>query len=81
MDVTQGKRTVTDDEIVRTMREHSDPAFTTGELADIFEMTSEGVRGRLEDLHKEGRVYKKKPTPRTVIWWVEEDYSDVVCST
>jgi hypothetical protein len=43
----------------------------------MFGMTSEGIRGRLESLQEEGRIYKKKPTERTVIWWVEHGYCDV----
>lgn len=80
MDVPQGKQTVTDNEIVETMNAHPDPAFTTGELAEMFGMTVEGIRHRLESLHDEGRIYRKKPTPRTVIWWVESDYSEAVLS-
>jgi hypothetical protein len=74
MDVPQGKMTVTDDEIVETMRSHPDPAFTTQELAGIVGMTPEGVRGRLATLAERGRVHRKKPTERTVIWWVENGH-------
>lgn len=80
MDVPQGKQTVTDDDIIETMRSHCDPAFTTAELAELFDMTTEGIRRRLEKLRKEEQLYKKKPTKRTVIWWIEEDQSDVVLS-
>ena len=72
-DVPQGKRTVSDDEIVRRMREHPDPAFTTSELAGMFDMSTEGIRGRLEKLQEDHRVEKKKPASRTVIWWAQED--------
>lgn len=76
MTVPQGKQTVTDDEIVQTMAEHPDPVFTTAELADIFEMSSEGIRGRLNALEEQGCVCRKKPTARTVMWWVHSDESE-----
>lgn len=71
MNVPQGKQTVSDAEIVDTMEEHPDPAFITKELAEMFGMSTEGVRGRLAKLESEGAVHKKKPTKRTVIWWVQ----------
>lgn len=76
----QGKRTVTDDEMLKFMRESSDPAFTTRELADHFEMTTEGVRGRLTSLESTGAVFRKKPSPRTIIWWLPEDQEPAECS-
>ena len=76
MTVPQGKQTVTDDEIVETMAGHDDPAFTTSELAGIFEMTTEGIRRRLKKLAEEEVVNYKKPTARTVIWWVYSDSSE-----
>jgi|AntRauMinimDraft_3_1070383.scaffolds.fasta_scaffold04278_2 predicted ArsR family transcriptional regulator len=78
--MVQGKRTITDDEIVERMRAVSDPAFTTSELASEFGLTTEGIRGRLKQLESEDRIQSKKPSSRTVIWWVEDSQS-VVCST
>lgn len=80
MTVPQGKQTVTDDEIIETMSSHPDPAFTTAELAEIFEMHAEGVRGRLNSLYESGEIARKKPTSRTVIWWVYSDESDAPLS-
>jgi len=68
--MVQGKLTVTDKEIVRWMREQADPAFTTAEVADEFDMSDEGMRNRLQSLADEGRIECKKPTPQNVIWWV-----------
>lgn len=75
-DVPQGKQTVSDGEIVAAMSRHPDPAFTTSELAGMFDMTAEGIRRRLESLRERNEVYKKKPTERTVIWWVPADQSE-----
>jgi predicted ArsR family transcriptional regulator len=71
-DMAQGEITVTDDEIIEGLRESKEPAFITKEIADIFDMSTEGMRGRLEKLKEEGRICKKKPSPRTVIWWLPE---------
>jgi len=79
-DVPQGKQTVSDDEIVRRLREHPDPAFTTSEIGDMFEMSTEGIRGRLADLEDRGLLCRKKPTSRTVVWWVPEDQRASACS-
>lgn len=68
------RKTVTDDEIIRWMTESPEPAFTTAEVADNFDMTVEGMRGRLDSLREGEEVYRKKPTSRTVIWWTETDY-------
>lgn len=68
-DVAQGKRTVSDDEIIEFMRSKPDPAFTTPELADQFGMTETGIRNRLNDLAERGLVERKKPAPRTLVWW------------
>mgnify|MGYP001120388496 FL=1 len=78
--MVQGKRTITDDEIVNEMRTASDPAFTTSELAEKFGMTTEGIRGRLKQLENQSRIRCKKPSSRSVIWWVETSQSSVVCS-
>jgi len=73
--MTQGKQTVSDDEIIEQIRSHPDPAFTTPELAEQFDMTVEGIRRRLNKLQDKGRLYKKKPTNRTIVWWVEPGHS------
>jgi predicted ArsR family transcriptional regulator len=76
----QGEKTVTDAEIIRWMDESPEPAFTTAEIADNFDMTVEGIRGRLDSLQEGDAVYRKKPTSRTVIWWTDTDYDDSALS-
>lgn len=78
--MTQGKMTVEDSEIVEHMKHSDDPAFTAGELADHFDMTTNGMRERLTKIKQSGRIRNKKPTARTVIWWHETDYSEPVVS-
>ena len=69
-----GIKTVSDDEIIAGMRRCPEPAYTTGELADEFGMTTQGMRNRLESLAETGAVKKKKPSARTVIWWADSDH-------
>jgi len=71
-DMPQGRRTVSDDEIIEHMRTADDPAFTTKEVAAAFDMGTEGMRGRLNQLADEGRIHRKKPSSRTVIWWTKQ---------
>ena len=70
----QGEKTVTDKEIVQWMRESPEPAFTTAEVAEKFNMSAEGMRGRLEGLREGEQIQRKKPTSRTVIWWADTDH-------
>lgn len=72
--MAQGKMTATDDDLINWMREQSDPAYVASEVAEAFDMSTEGVRVRLEALEKEGRLMSKKPSPRTVLWWLPEAY-------
>ena len=69
--MAQGQRTVTDEEIMREMRVSRSPAFTTAELAERFDMSTEGIRNRLKKLRDEDQIKSKQPGSRTVIWWVE----------
>lgn len=79
--MVQGKRTVSDEEIINEMKTGTDPAFTTSELAEKFGMTTEGIRGRLKQLESQNQIQSKKPSSRTVLWWVDKGHSSAVCST
>lgn len=72
----QGEQTVDDREIIEFMQSDPDPVYTTQELASVFKMTENGIRGRLSQLHDGGRIRRKKPSSRTVIWWVDEDHGE-----
>jgi len=78
--MVQGKMTVDDTEIIEHMQESCDPAFTAAELAERFDMSTNGMRERLCEIKKTGEIRNKKPTARTVIWWHETDYSEPVLS-
>jgi predicted ArsR family transcriptional regulator len=68
--MVQGKMTVTDDEIIEILRDSGDPAYITSEVAEMLDMSAEGTRNRLQDLHDEGRLCKKKPNRQSTMWWL-----------
>jgi predicted transcriptional regulator len=62
--------TVTDDEIIKLLREQGDPAYSTSEVADMVGMTTDGVRNRLEDLEADGRLCRKNSSRQCTMWWL-----------
>ncbi len=71
--MAQGKRTVSDSEIIAVISDQDDPFVTAAEVAELFGMTRQWAHNRLQDLHDTGRINRKKSGPRNVIWWVPED--------
>jgi len=69
-DMPQGKKTVSDTQIVQAIDEHADPVLSAQEVAEIFGHTRQWADSRLKDLAEEGRVQKKSGGPRSVMWWV-----------
>lgn len=65
------KPTVSDDEILDIFREHSDPALSTAEVADILEFSKSGARKRLNSLSESGDLRKKR-AGESQIWWLPE---------
>lgn len=78
--MSQGKMTITDDQIITEMQEQGDPAYTTAEVGEMIGMSTEGARNRLEKLEECGRVMSKKPSTRTVLWWLPEVYGKLAFS-
>lgn len=74
----QGRFTVTvsDREILQVFATAADPVLTTGEVAAGLEdmgvqITTEGVRYRLNQLEANGLVRHKRFGARAVGWWAE----------
>jgi DNA-binding MarR family transcriptional regulator len=57
-------------DILRVFVERPDPAFIGSEIAAEIDMTRQGVRNRLEQLHDDGYLATKRPGERTRIWWL-----------
>jgi len=72
--MTRGRpRQMTDDEIIDAIQQHPDRAVTAVELAEGFDMTSAGILKRLNQLHEQGELRKKRVGGGAVVWWVIED--------
>jgi predicted transcriptional regulator len=69
----QGKQTVTDDELLENMREDTDPIHSAAEIAEMVGVTRQCVFNRLQQLHEDGRVGRKKSGSRTVVWWPSDE--------
>jgi len=78
--MTQGKRTITDDELMTTIATLEGPAFTVRELAAKVDLSEQGVRERLAELESKGAIVSKKPGARTVIWWASGVQPPEACS-
>lgn len=70
--MAQGKKTMTDRDIIEMFRESSDPVFSASECAQRWDMSTQGARNRLEKLTNEGVLTKKKPGSRTAVYWLSE---------
>lgn len=68
--------TVTEQDILKVFDYEDDPVLTAPEVADGLrrfgkQMTSEGVRNRLEQMTEKEVVSRKKLGARAVAWWAE----------
>jgi CRP-like cAMP-binding protein len=61
--------TVSDEEIIDTLREASDPVLTTAEVADAIGLGRRGTFDRLKRLSKEGEIRMKKVGETGAVWW------------
>ena len=69
--MSQGKREVTDSEIVDAFEDIAGPFAAASEIAEFFGHTRQWVHKRLTQLHEQGVVERKKTGEQTVVWWVE----------
>lgn len=66
--MTQGKKTVSDQEIINRMQEHNDPAFWASEVADWWGMSDQWARNRLNELVDRGEMWVKRGGERSKIY-------------
>jgi len=71
-DMPQGKQTVSDEEIVESIKSHDDPFVRADEVGQLHDHTRQWAHNRLQQLHESGQVAKKS-SGRAAIWWVCED--------
>ena len=65
------KPEVEDREILEQFVESGEPAFGANELAEMVDMSRQGVDYRLRDLEEEGLV-ASKIVSRDRIWWITD---------
>lgn len=53
-----------------------EPAFIASEFIADLEYTEEGIRYNLDQLVEQGLLDRKKPGPRTVLYWITKDGRD-----
>ena len=75
-DAGRFEETVTDQEILKIFDYEDDPVLTATEVTEGLrrfgkQMTSEGVRNRLEVMAEKELVSRKKLGARAVGWWAE----------
>ncbi|GGK83986.1 hypothetical protein [Haloarcula sebkhae] len=70
--MSQGKREVTDSEIVDAFKDIAGPFAAASEVAEYFGHTRQWAHQRLTQLHEQGAVERKKTGGQSVVWWVED---------
>ncbi|MGM0399430.1 MAG: hypothetical protein ACQEQY_10630 [Halobacteriota archaeon] len=63
---------VTEQEILALFEETPGPVLTTSDLAEVYDMTTEGARRKLNDLCDAGILDRRK-TGRTRVYWRIDD--------
>lgn len=71
MAMTSRRSKITDEELLNYIRVVEDPFVTAAELADEFEMTRQGINGRLNQLKSSG-VLKSKQCGSGQGWWLPD---------
>ncbi|GAA0250315.1 hypothetical protein GCM10009000_078290 [Halobacterium noricense] len=64
---------ITDDDILREIRESEFPAVTARWVADTVASERRPVHQRLKELHAQSELERGKLSPRVVIWWIPEE--------
>ena len=67
----QGKKTVSDEQIINWVDDHNDPIVAAAEVANQFEHSRQWAHARLQQLEDSGKIQKKEAGERSVVWWVE----------
>lgn len=62
----------TPEEILHEFIVSPEPAFVPSEIGDRLDITTEGARHRMNKLVDDGLLARKKPGPRTVLYWITE---------
>ena len=47
--------------------------YTVADFEDLYDVSRWTIRRRLEDLHEDGAIQRKKHSENLVTWWIELD--------
>ncbi|WP_220600172.1 hypothetical protein [Haloarcula salinisoli] len=67
----QGKRDVSDKEILQAIQDINGPFVAAVEVADYFDHTRQWAHNRLMSLYEDGKLSRKKTSENSVVWWIE----------
>lgn len=67
---------VSDKDILRRFVDEEDPVLTAAEVAAPFDVQSQTIYKRLEDLADRGLVEFKKPGQSAKVYWITDDGRD-----
>jgi predicted transcriptional regulator len=56
-------------DVLAAMDKVDEPFVTATEIADQLDVTNKAVIHRLDELHGEGKVERKKVGANAVVWW------------
>jgi DeoR/GlpR family transcriptional regulator of sugar metabolism len=68
--------TVTDEDILDLLTHLPGPVITTTDVAETFDMTTEGARRKLNDLCDEGVLDRRKSGQTRVYWRIDPEQPD-----
>ncbi|RLM41300.1 HTH domain-containing protein [Haloarcula sp. Atlit-47R] len=71
MSPTHGNQLVSDEEIIDAFDEIEGPFVTASELEKVLPITRTAIHKRLQKLHQDGEISRKKPTQHMIGWWRE----------
>lgn len=66
---------VSDKEILKVLHETDERVMTASEIGDELGESRRTLHRRLDELHDDGKVEKKKVGGRSVVWWTETGHT------
>ncbi|WP_435078454.1 MarR family transcriptional regulator [Halococcus sp. AFM35] len=65
--------TVTPERVLDAVATHPDPTVSAREVGEVLGCSTDAARKKLNELHKQGSVERKKVGGRSVVWWLSDE--------
>lgn len=65
--------TVTHERVLDAVATHPDPTVSAREVGEVLGCSTDAARKKLNELHEQGSVERKKVGGRSVVWWLSDD--------